>query len=47
MSNAVSRFAGEHEQKYKSIDEQFRAVPPIQYLGPDQGEADSVRDVYK
>jgi len=47
MSNAVSRFAGEDEQKYKSIDEQFRAVPPIQYLGPDQGEADSVRDVYK
>jgi hypothetical protein len=43
MSNAVSRFAGEDEQKYKSIDEQFRAVPPFKDLGPDQGEADSVR----
>lgn len=47
MSNAVSRFAGDEDQKYKSIDEQFRAVPPFTHLGPDQGEADSVRDVYK
>ena len=47
MSNAVSRFAGEDEQKYKSIDEQFRAVPPFTHLGPDQGEADSVREINK
>lgn len=48
MSNAVSRFAGEEDKKYKSIDEQFRAVPPFKSLGPDQaGEADSVRDIYK
>jgi hypothetical protein len=46
MSNAVKRFAGE-ENYYKSIDEQFKAVPPFNHLGPDQGEADSVRDVYK
>lgn len=46
MSNAVSRFAGEDDQKYKSIDEQFRAVPPFKHLGPDQGEADSVRDIW-
>ena len=43
MSNAVSRFAGEENKKYKSIDEQFRAVPPFKHLGPDQGEADSVK----
>jgi hypothetical protein len=47
MSNAVSRFAGDEDQKYKSIDEQFQAVPPFTHLGPDQGEADSVREINK
>lgn len=46
MSNAVKRFAGDEDNYYKSIDEQFRAVPPFNHLGPDQGEADSLIDIW-
>jgi len=42
MSNAVKRFAGEDEKEYRTIDEQFKAVPHLKPLGPDQGEAESV-----
>jgi hypothetical protein len=42
MSNAMKRFAGQEDKEYRSIDEQFKAVPPLKHLGPDQGEAESV-----
>ena len=42
MSNAMKRFAGQEDKEYRSIDEQFKAVPPLKHLGPDQGEAEIV-----